>query len=236
LLCNIQGLLRYIISSLNIAYPVYKRTYILCPISIHVPQSTNQNFSSDTGRVRTGIPAAWNTVRRWLNSKITAKFTTPPAPSVPNKKCPDIPTLSSYMLPPPPDFWKIFPIKKLPSHPSSVINYVRLGSIIKKYRSSLSMGQNIRANRVIQDLKHGSPVPFLSALPSARINNSTSVTVHGEEFTDTLAWWIRQGYVAGPFIAPPPTGIQVQFYDGSSPTEQDKDYNGPQLAGWIVLQ
>ena len=160
-------------------------------------------FSSDAGRVRTGIPAAWNTVRRWLNSKTTANFTTPPAPSVPNKKCPDIPALSSYTLPPPPDFWKIFPIKKLPSHPSSVINYVRLGSIIKKYRSSLSMGQNIRANRVIQDLKHGSPVPFFSALPAARINNSTSVTIHGEEFTDTLAWWIRQGYVAGPFIAPP---------------------------------
>jgi hypothetical protein len=26
---------------------------------------------------------------------------------------------------------------------------------------------------------------------------------HGEEFTDTLAWWIRKGYVAGPFGAPP---------------------------------
>jgi hypothetical protein len=27
--------------------------------------------------------------------------------------------------------------------------------------------------------------------------------IHGEEFTDTLAWWIRQGYVAGPFRVPP---------------------------------
>ncbi len=26
---------------------------------------------------------------------------------------------------------------------------------------------------------------------------------HGKEFTDTLAWWIRQGYVSGPFAAPP---------------------------------
>jgi len=65
------------------------------------------------------------------------------------------------------------------------------------------MGQNIRADRVIHDLESGSPVPFSTTLPPARINNSASVLLHGEEFTDTLAWWIRQGYVAGPFIAPP---------------------------------
>jgi len=155
------------------------------------------------GRVRTGIPGNWHTVGRWINTTKTVKFDTPPAPSVPNKKCPEVPALPSYNLPPPPGFWKLFPIKKLPSHPSSIINHVRLAAIVKHHRCSLSMGQNIRADRVIRDLEQGSPVPFAHALPAARINNSTSVIIHGEEFTDTLAWWIRQGYVAGPFIAPP---------------------------------
>jgi len=65
------------------------------------------------------------------------------------------------------------------------------------------MGQRLRADRVVHDLQHGSDVKFLKNLPSARISNTPSVFIHGEEFTDTLAWWIRQGYVAGPFSAPP---------------------------------
>jgi hypothetical protein len=66
-----------------------------------------------------------------------------------------------------------------------------------------NMDQRIRAERVLTDLEHGSAVPLLVDLPAARIPNTPSVTKHGEEFTDTLAWWIRQGYVAGPFAAPP---------------------------------
>ena len=65
------------------------------------------------------------------------------------------------------------------------------------------MDQRLRADRVVHDLQFGSQVPFLASLPALRIPNTPSVTAHGEEFTDTLAWWIRQGYVAGPFAAPP---------------------------------
>jgi len=65
------------------------------------------------------------------------------------------------------------------------------------------MDQQLRADRVVHDLQFGSQVPFLASLPALRIPNTPSVTAHGEEFTDTLAWWIRQGYVAGPFAAPP---------------------------------
>jgi hypothetical protein len=129
----------------------------------------------------------------------------PPSPpvSTPATKCPDVPVLKSYVIPPPPDFWKVFPSLKLPSHPNSVLNYQKLGAIIKGYKSSLSLDQIIRAERVLSDLEHGSAVPFLVDLPAARIPNTPSVAKHGAEFTDTLAWWIRQGYVAGPFAAPP---------------------------------
>jgi hypothetical protein len=119
------------------------------------------------------------------------------------KKCPENLRLPDYQLPPPPDFWKTFPTQRLPSHPSSSINYIRLGAIIKQHRSLLSMGQCLRADRVVHDLQYGSDVKFQKNLPSARISNTPSVFVHGEEFTDTLAWWVRQGYVAGPFSAPP---------------------------------
>jgi hypothetical protein len=75
--------------------------------------------------------------------------------------------------------------------------------LIKEHKTSLSLDQKIRAERVAQDLNAGSAVPFSSVLPATRIPNNSSVSEHGEEFTDTLAWWIRKGYVAGPFGAPP---------------------------------
>jgi hypothetical protein len=67
----------------------------------------------------------------------------------------------------------------------------------------MSIDQNLRADRVIKDLQEGSAVPLSKSLPAARIPNTSSVSEHGEEFTDTLAWWIKKGYVAGPFGAPP---------------------------------
>jgi hypothetical protein len=164
--------------------------------------SRRANILGD-GRVRTGIPREWNTIRRWLNPGTKIVFPTPPAATSGNKKCPDIPTLPTYQVPPPPSFWKEFPSKRLPSHSSSVINYMKLGAIIKKHRSGLTLGKNFRADRVLHDLEHGSSVPFTSTLPAARIPNTPSVTAHGMEFTDTLAGWIRQGYVSGPFAAPP---------------------------------
>jgi hypothetical protein len=61
----------------------------------------------------------------------------------------------------------------------------------------------VRAEKVVQDLQTGSAVPFSKPLPAARIPNNASVVENGEEFTDTLAWWLQKGYVAGPFGAPP---------------------------------
>ncbi len=55
----------------------------------------------------------------------------------------------------------------------------------------------------MHDLQSGSVVPFVSVLPSITVPNTASVVLHGEEFTDVLAWWIRNGYVAGPFDNPP---------------------------------
>jgi len=91
----------------------------------------------------------------------------------------------------------------MPSQPSSVINVQRLAALIQDQKKALSLDQKIRADRVIQDLQSGSAVPFSVTLPAVRTPNNSSVVEHGEEFTDTLAWWIRKGYVAGPFGAPP---------------------------------
>jgi hypothetical protein len=150
-----------------------------------------------------GIPLSWQTVKNWMKPERDIFF--PPAPThKPSaKKCPEIQPLSSYKLPPPADFWRSFPSTVLPSHPNSVLNHVRLRGIIDSQYNLLSFGQRVRSDRIIQDLENGAAAPFRSELPGARNPNTPSVVSHGEEFTDTLAWWVRCGYVAGPFAAPP---------------------------------
>ncbi len=125
--------------------------------------------------MRLGLPYNWNTVEKWLNPRTKVLYPPPPRLKPFSKKCPDVPALYSYYLPPSPDFWKSFPSHRMPSQPSSVINVQRLAALIQDQKKVLSLDQKNRADRV----------------------------THGEEFTDTLAWWIRKGYVAGPFGAPP---------------------------------
>jgi hypothetical protein len=67
----------------------------------------------------------------------------------------------------------------------------------------LTLSQRIRAETLISELTHGSPAPLSSELPPIRVSNTKSAILHGEEFTDTLGHWLRKGYVAGPFAAPP---------------------------------
>ncbi len=89
------------------------------------------------GRLKLGLPYAWSTVADWINPKKNIFF---PAkkPHVPAaKKCPDIPKLPSYWANPDPGFWRCFPFKNLPSHPSSLVNFRRLHEIISRNRNAL---------------------------------------------------------------------------------------------------
>lgn len=158
---------------------------------------------SGTGRVAIGLPRDWDIIQRWLRRDTSAMFPAQTVRRSPPKKCPDIPVLSSYQLPPPAHFWKSFPSRRLPASPSSCLNVERLKAIISEHRHHLSLDQQIRADRTTCDLEFGSAAPLTAPLPASRTPNTPSVVLHGEEFTDVLAWWIRQGYVAGPFPVPP---------------------------------
>ena len=46
-------------------------------------------------------------------------------------------------------------------------------------------------------------------MPGIRVPNTKSAAEHGEEFTDTLAWWVRCSYVSGPFAAPPTSDFRT---------------------------
>jgi hypothetical protein len=118
-------------------------------------------------------------------------------------KCPEIPALSTYRFPPPPNFWNRFPSQPLPTTPSTPINIQRLSSIVDSAHHKMTSGEQARAELLIHELTHGVSVPFSTSLHALREKNSASVIHYGHEFTDILASWVKGGYVAGPFVVPP---------------------------------
>jgi len=150
-----------------------------------------------------GLPASWSTVQRWLfppqQPYVPPPRTVPAAP----KKCPEVPSLPSYKLTPPDSFWEAFPFRDLPSVPSTPVNIPALADMLRSFDHVLTAAERTRGQTVIRELLSGVDALQLFSLPGDFIPNSGSVLEHGEKFTDVLASWIKQGFVAGPFFDPP---------------------------------
>ena len=86
-----------------------------------------------------GMPFAWSTIAQWMNPKKNIFFPAKKIQKPAEKKCPDIPALPSYRLPPQQNFWRIFPSTHLPKNPSSLVNFRRLQEIVKENERVLSL-------------------------------------------------------------------------------------------------
>ena len=124
-------------------------------------------------------------------------------------KCPDVPVLEAYDLPPDNEFWRRFPVHPLSQLPSSPVDPDQLEAAIAAVEPALSFTQKYRMLSSLHDIRHGYKTPLLYKLPPLRSKNSPSVLVFGKQFTDSLAWWIQNRYVAGPFHAPPLDDFRV---------------------------
>jgi hypothetical protein len=83
-----------------------------------------------------------------------------------------------------------------------------IDNISNRLSGFMTLSQTIRASTLVYELVNGSAAPLLYELPNIRDRNAKSVYNFGEEFTDTVAHWIRKGYVVGPFSAPPVPGFR----------------------------
>ncbi len=142
-------------------------------------------------------------VHNWLyrHNPITVQESEEPVPY--NPKCPDVPTIPTGRFPPPSSSWENFPSRELPAQPTTPINVPVLEEIVSKYENRMSNRQYTRAKASLTDMVQGALAPLRIELPPIRVNNSPTVSAHNKDFSDTVAWWIRQGYVAGPFRIPP---------------------------------
>jgi hypothetical protein len=87
--------------------------------------------------------------------------------------------------------------------PSTPVNVPLLQNKLNSVQSELLASQISRGKKLIEELTYDVDTLQMQYLPGAIIPNLGSVFTQGEVFTDVLAFWIRQGFVAGAFSAPP---------------------------------
>ena len=155
-----------------------------------------------------GFPE-WSRVSDWLNKDVTASY--PPAPAMmePEIKNLEVPELESYEVVPEESFWKSFPKRELPDKVTTRVNVLALRRRISAVKNRMSRTELNRAKRVLRNLREGASAFQKSELPPISTRNSKSAAAHGRVLTDTIATWVKKGFVAGPFVTPPVQGFRA---------------------------
>ena len=125
------------------------------------------------------------------------------------RKCPELVYLSNYEDAPDRRFWDTFPFMPLPNTVETDINVAELENLVIKLRAKLNPTEICRAEKLIYSLKNGASSCQKIDLPSCSIKNASSTAPFGKEITDTLAHWIKSGFVCGPFEYPPVSKLRI---------------------------
>ena len=153
-------------------------------------------------RTDLGLPSDWQIVEGWLMDTPTTKDVVKSKIKV-AKKCPEIPCLDRYDVDPGQDFWNKFPTGSLPNKAETGILVDELEKLVDRCQNILTMTELDRAYRSMESLREGAGACQKSQLPPVRCSNSKLTLIYGEEITDSIAVFVKKGYVAGPFDAPP---------------------------------
>jgi len=157
-----------------------------------------------------GLPSLWSTVEGWLNFKGPIGPRPVLEPSTIKIKCPELPTLSSYSNGAGPDFWKIFPYNDLPNVASTRLCPKALAKLLSSASPLLTPVQYNRGLKVVNYLTNGAPSCQKSPpLPPVCNKNARSAIVHGKAVTDMVGFFVKSGFVAGPFNSPPLKDFRV---------------------------
>ena len=124
------------------------------------------------------------------------------------RKFPHIPILSDYNKEPGHEFWTFFPKKDLPKGVTTPIRINRLKCLIRRNGKNWNQQQRWVAKRALKNIEKGAITLTKVDLPPLRCKNADSAIIHGSSVTDTIADWISNGYVSGPFSHPPLCGFR----------------------------
>ena len=156
-----------------------------------------------------GIPSDWSKIDLWLNFKPPISVKVFVATPLSKLKNPEIPILKSYSKAPPESFWSKFPKKNLTTIVETPINVGKLESLVEENSKKLTSSQLLRAAKCIRSLREGASSYQKGPLPSIFQKNAPSAEKYGELMTDTIASWVKKGFVSGPFAQPPLKNFRV---------------------------
>ncbi len=158
---------------------------------------------SESFRQYRGLPSEWGVVEKWLFDRQALPVFPAPVHSAAPLKWPDIPVLGTYDGSATDDFWSHFPVRDLPTEPSSVLDCDRLQQLVQQHKSSFTRSQWLRSQTARRESRHSACAFQKSDLPEATIPNSGSTFQHAVQFTDNVCSLLRAGFLAGPFATAP---------------------------------
>ena len=150
-----------------------------------------------------GLPGNWAKIERWLNTQMAAEGNRTAADGQFKKKCPELPVLSHYSRDADADFWDRFPRFVPASVPQGKIDTAELERLIARCWDKWGYQQKKIAVKTLKFLKEGAKTNLLYPLPGLNYPNAKSAFENGELLTDTIAAWVKNKVVAGPFPSSP---------------------------------
>jgi len=127
----------------------------------------------------------------------------PPEDKPYKKKCPEVPPLATYERPPTQSFWNHFPKNLNSNEVYTPVKHKILKQYIECYSNRWTYKQKVIAKLALHNVAHGTKAKLKKELPAITCKNASSATRHGEMITDSVAHWIKNRFVAGPFPNPP---------------------------------
>ena len=162
----------------------------------------------EKGRKKLGFPE-WATVSDWLNQELYTRYPDPEIITLLEIKNLEIPELDSYEGHASEDFWEKFPKRELPTTVDTRVNTTAFKRKIFAARNKMSRTEYNRAKRTLRNLKKGAKSYQKAPLPPVSTENSESTGTYGKYLTDTVATWVKKGFVAGPFETPLVPGFRA---------------------------
>ena len=119
------------------------------------------------------------------------------------RKYEDIPLRENYAGKFEDSFWENFPTLGLPSSVIPRVKVEEMATLLKTRGHLLTIGERRRGERALSYISKGAPALQVRELPALLSSNDSSAFEHGASLTDTIADWVKEGFVAGPFLTAP---------------------------------
>jgi hypothetical protein len=162
-------------------------------------------------RCQLGLPAEFSIIENWFSDEAPQILIRQRPLKQYVKKCPEIPSLPIYTKPPPPTFWNYFPKNTSLTKVHTPVRGAIFKQYIELYQDRWAFKQRAIAKLALANIVSGTKVKLKKDLPAIVCKNAASATRNGEFMTDTIANWVKNEFVSGPFNEPPLPNFRVNM-------------------------